>query len=135
MDLERFFEPASDAPDAFRAGTYQWRRVGRVDVPVRIWWGPPLDPDTGRVLDRSWRWHIEVGGRSIENWAEWQRRDPGEVLDSIWPKVAREPIDTGRYQYLKAMKAWAVENDPYSAFASKSGKVDLLSDTITEIGG
>jgi len=33
-------------------------RARRVSVPVRVWYGPPNDPETGEPLDRSHRWQI-----------------------------------------------------------------------------
>src|SRR3546814_11112653 len=36
-------------------------RARRVSIPVRIWFGPPLDPETREEMDRAPRWQIQVG--------------------------------------------------------------------------
>ena len=36
-------------------------RARRVSIPVCIWFGPPLDPETREEMDRAPRWQIQVG--------------------------------------------------------------------------
>lgn len=64
-------------------------------VPVRIWFGPPLDPDFPRALDRAPAWQCLINGA---------RADVGRV----WPHCAKHPIGRAEYRYMLARFRWAV---------------------------
>lgn len=110
LDLP-FIELAGD-PDP---GFYRMKRVrGGVWCAVRIWHGPPHDPDTGEELDRSWRWQATLDGEPVE-------------LRVVWPYCAREPIDQTEHDYLVSLRAWAVEHAPETPEAAPRQRVDLDS--------
>lgn len=135
MDLETIFHRESDAADALQEGRFRWARQGRVPLPVRIWFGAPVDHERpGRLLDRSPRWQVWIDGQPLEDYAEVRRRPAGEVFAQLWPKCAGSPMAPGDYRYLLAMARYARRHDGFSPFASRSGKVDLLSATIPDLG-
>lgn len=92
-------------------------KLGRDTVlrAVHLTYGPPLDPVTGEVMDRSWRWMAYL--------------DDGHLapFDDIWPACARDPIDEAEWKRCKARVAWAREHAPDSAYAERGVKIDLLS--------
>lgn len=101
------------------AGYYRMRlRSGSVLVGVRIWHGPPADPVTGTVLDRSWRWQAEVNGEYFDD------------FDRVWPVCARGPITEAEYQQYCRMQHWARENAPDTAHADPRRKRNLLTDPL-----
>lgn len=127
MDPEILFRRHSDAADAFEEGYYRWERRGAVPLPVRVWFGPPICPDTGEELDRSHRWQVTVDGREVGQ--------PGApLLEWFWPKCKAVPVDKAEHDYLIAMAAHARRHDPYSPFGQVNGKIDLLSATIPTPG-
>lgn len=134
MDLETLFRRDSDAPDALREGRYRWNRQGHVPLPVRVWYGPPVDREWPALLDRSPRWQVWIDGVPLDDYAERRRIEPHEALTRFWPKCAGSPLSAGDYRYLLAMARYARRHDGFSPFASRSGKVDLLSATIPEPG-
>lgn len=94
------------------AGYYRTRlRSGAVFVGIRIWFGPPLDPDTGEEMDRSLRWQAHVNGRYID-------------LDRVWPKCADEPISASEYAFLSAQQRWGEEHAPDAPQADPTRRVD-----------
>ncbi|MBF5091315.1 hypothetical protein F1640_15110 [Novosphingobium sp. NBM11] len=97
------------------AGFYKVR-LGRdtIILGVRLWFGPPHDPETGEVMDRSWRWQAEANGEPID-------------FDTVWPKCAGEPVTEAEYRSLVARQAWARQHAPDSAYAERGRKVDRLS--------
>lgn len=56
--------------------------------PCCIWEGPPADPITGEMLDRSWRWQAMVSGALVD-------------IDTVWPWVAAEKIERERYEEMR----------------------------------
>ena len=97
------------------AGFYRYRlRSGSVIGGVRIWYGPPLDPETGEELDRGWRWQAQFDGEPVD-------------LDRVWPTGAGNPITEAEYRALVARRAWARKNAPQSAYANVGRKIDPLS--------
>lgn len=97
------------------AGFYRHRlRSGAVRGGVRIWFGPPHDPDTGEEMDRSWRWQAHFDGQPVE-------------FDEVWPDCTGEPITEAEYQRRVARAAWARQNAPRSAFADPRRRLDPLS--------
>lgn len=97
------------------AGFYRFR-LGRDTVRggVRIWFGPPSDPDTGEVLDRYWRWQAEFDGEPID-------------FDRCWPACAKEALTEADYRALINRRAWARQHAPDSAYAKIGGRHDPLS--------
>lgn len=98
------------------AGYFRFRlRSGGVACGVRIHHGPPLDPVTGEVLDRSWRWQADVNG------------EPFGDFDRVWPGCTGEPISERQYAEYVMRHVWARDHAPDSAFADPSRKRDALS--------
>lgn len=75
--IEGYYEREWKATDAWGVKVSRW-------LAVRIWYGPPIDPDTGDELDRSWRWMCVQDGTET---------DPYEV----WPWVCHRPISPEQY--------------------------------------
>ena len=97
------------------AGYFRYRlRGGAVRGGVRIWFGPPSDPVTGEVMDRSWRWCAEFDGEPVE-------------FDSVWPDCTGEPITERDYREFVGRREWAKHNAPNSAFANSKRRYDPLS--------
>lgn len=103
--------PTGDEP---RAGFYRLRQVkGGPWVGVRIWHGPPVDPERPlRLLDRSWRWQACLDGR----------RCP---VDRVWPWCVAEPIDRPTYRYLLALGRWARAYAPGAPEANPGSRVNF----------
>jgi len=98
------------------AGYFRFRLSGRsVAVGVRIHYGPPIDPVTGEVLDRSWRWQADVNG------------EPYADFDRIWPGCTGEPISEADYTTYCNRQRWAREHAPDSSYAEPGRKRDPLS--------
>lgn len=103
------------SPDEPVAGFYRFRfRRGAHPVGIRIWFGPPHDPETGEEMDRSHRWQAEANGEYVE-------------LDRVWPRCAREPIDQGEHDHLVSLQRWGEENVPEGPQANPHKAVDLLT--------
>lgn len=80
-------------PDTPIEGYYRLRLArGAVWSAVRIWHGPPLDPDTGEEMDRSWRWQATINGALVE-------------IDRVWPRCAADRIDQREHDYLIRIQA------------------------------
>jgi hypothetical protein len=101
-----------------RAGFYRMRLRRRAHpVGIRIWHGPPHDPLTGEVMDRSWRWQATANNRPID-------------LDRVWPVCAREPIDEAEHDRLCARQAWGEAYAPGSPEANPMQSINLLTAPI-----
>ena len=97
------------------AGYFRHRlRSGSVSVGIRIWFGPPLDPETGEEMDRSLRWQAQANGTQID-------------FDRVWPNCTGNPITQVEYDQLCARQEWAKQNAPDSAYANPSRRADPLS--------
>lgn len=83
-------------------------------VGIYLWYGPPHDPETGEIMDRSWRWQARCNGEPI-------------VLDRVWPGCAREPISEDEHDYLMGLHLWGKENAPDGPQAQPWRPIDLLS--------
>lgn len=103
-------------PGGLEEGCFLHRRdaQGMVAIPIRIWFGEPFDPLTGEVMDRSLRWHFEIGGKLYGS------DDPPllggypateDDIARIWPRAGRFPIERTEYDYLCQRRAWAAQND------------------------
>ena len=98
------------------AGFFRHRlRSGSIMVGIRIHYGPPLDPVTGEVLDRSWRWMADVNG------------EPFADFDWVWPGCTGQPISEAEYGAYCRRKKWAEQNAPDSAYAQQGKRWDPLS--------
>lgn len=96
------------------AGYYRMRlRSGAIKSAVRVWFGPPLDPVTGEVLDRSYRWQAMADGEYVD-------------LDRVWPACAADPITLPDYDFMLKRREWAREHAPDSAYAHAGRKYDPL---------
>lgn len=101
-------------PDVPVAGTYKSRLIsGGMYVAVRIWNGPPCDPDTGEEMDRSWRWQATANGQPV-------------ALDRVWPRCADAPIDEAEAAYLTGLQEWGRANAPSSPQANPNRRINLL---------
>ena len=131
MILDPFIREREGA-DGLVEGYYliQRRMARRVDVPVRIWFGPPLErDDDGKwvEMDRSPRWQINIAGELLED-------EPfrfGNVwideLGDFWPQCATCPIDQADYDYRVERQSWAAQYDPDDPFATPGGRIDPMT--------
>lgn len=102
-------------PDTPVAGWYKMRlRSNGVYVGIRIWWGQPLDPIDGSVLDRSFRWNATANGGAID-------------LERVWPRCAGDPTTEAEAAYLATLQAWGEQNAPDSPQANPHKPVDFLT--------
>ena len=115
--------------DGLVEGYYLLRSAGRVDIPIRIWFGAPLDPDTGELLDRSPRWQVRVYGidASDPEYPPLIYGRPMEKIEDVWPKCARWPTSEADYRYRVERAEWAEQYDAADPFGTKSGKVDHMT--------
>jgi hypothetical protein len=92
-------------PDQPIEGYYRMRlKMGGAFVGVRIWYGAPLDPETGEEMDRSWRWQALVNDEHVP-------------LERAWPKCGADPISEDDYRHLANLQRWARTHAPDSAIA------------------
>lgn len=84
-------------------------------MPARFWHGPPLDPVTGDLLDRSPRWQAELCGRPYD----------GDILE-LWSRCAAHPIGPSEHDYLLAIYLHATRHEPDMAEASPREPVNWL---------
>ena len=100
-------------PDEPQAGFYKTKMVrGGPWVPVRLWYGEPLDPETGERLDRSPRWQCLVG----QDW-----RDPF----ATWPRCCDRPISADEYRFLIDDADWCKKFAPQEPPANPGAAIDL----------
>jgi len=81
-----------------------------VFVPVRIWWGQPLDED-GEVMDRHMRWNALASGKYID-------------VERVWPWCGRFPISEADYRFMLDKSRWAKSYSPDRPEASPREAVD-----------
>jgi hypothetical protein len=99
--------------DTPTAGHYKMRMVRNGPfVPVRIWFGPPHDPDTGEEMDRSHRWQAEIGGKEA-------------AIERTWPWCAKNPIAEADYRYMRGVQQWATEHAPHEPEAAPREAVNI----------
>lgn len=81
------------------AGFYRMRMVKNGPwVPVHIWQGFGLDPETGEAREVAWMWRAERRGVEVR-------------IDQVWPSCAGEPISESEYRFLLARAAYAMKHD------------------------
>ena len=79
-------------------GYYSTRlvRAGQ-ETPVVIWFGPPLDPETGLPLDRAHRLQCRAGGEDVDPLTYWPlrpiSREEYRRLVAAMSDDPRRPID------------------------------------------
>lgn len=128
MGLDDIFHADPGGTDAPLPGTYAWLRGGRPPQPVRIWYGPPADPDTGEEMDRGWRWQMLVSGRPAlldETERDTLECDWQPAWSDVWPRCAVSPLEPADYAYLVALIEHAREHEPDNPFARPGRKIDL----------
>lgn len=101
-------------------------RAGRVALPIRIWFGAPLD-ENGVELDRSPRWQVMVAGYLLDEEPVVIGGRRIDHLSDVWPTCATNPIDEREYRYRIERAEWAAANDPSDPFATPGGKIDPLT--------
>ena len=124
-----FQRDQSDDPAGFREGWFLHIRSGHVGMPVRVWFGPPVDPVSGDELDRSWRWQVELAGVVITPDDRVDPRSRIAQLDWVWPKALSEPIAPPENDYRRARIDYARRHDPRDPFGHRTGQVDWLDST------
>jgi hypothetical protein len=119
---------AMPGADALVEGYYllKRRRAQRVDMPVRIWFGAPLD-ENGDELDRSPRWQVMIAGTLLGEEPFWIGGLNIECLADLWPACAAEPIDLNEYEFRMARAEWAAEHDPLDPFGTPGGRIDPMT--------
>lgn len=127
------------------------RRAGRIDVPIRIWFGPPEDPDYFTrpcadspsgvehvpvaeriVLDRAPRWMIEINGvlAGDEFNPVMIAGRPLDDIEEIWPISKGFPITREEYDFRVARAVWAEQFDADDPFGGTGGKVDPMTASL-----
>lgn len=129
MTLEDALQRESDAADAPVAGFYSYDRRGRVSLPVKIWWGPPIEPGRpldSEPLDRSPRWQMMLGERLVD--PSTVERESDEDWGDVWPRCGRSPITEQEYRYRMGRIAFAKSEDAGGSdpWAHRQGRLDLL---------
>lgn len=121
--------------DALQEGFFLIRRdrQRRVPLPVRIWWGAPLDPDTGEEMDRSPRWQVAIAGQIIGEEPLRVGEQTITCLSDFWPQCSYHPIDEADYHYRLELAAWAGEHDPNDPHGDTSAKIDPLTVSLPGI--
>lgn len=105
-------------PDKPEPGFYAMRlRSDGMLVGIRVWFGPPLDPDTREEMDRGWRWQAEANGRDI-------------TLERVWPVCADNPISEAEYRRLSNLQSWGEQVAPGSGVADPRRAVDPLTSPL-----
>jgi hypothetical protein len=89
-------------PDVPTAGFYRIvQRRGAPSSAVRIWLGPPIDPDTGEEMsERGYRWQAAVNGVRVP-------------LEQVWPGCAREPITAAEHDRIVQRNLTMDEDSPF----------------------
>lgn len=97
------------------AGFYKTKLVkGGPWVPVCIWFGAPLDPDTLEPLDRSHRWNAIRDNRLVD-------------IDRVWPSVYGHEISEEDYRLMLALATHARKHDPQQPIANPRKRIDFLT--------
>ena len=94
------------------AGLYRMKMITDGPwVPVRIWQGFGLDPETGEPREVCWMWRAERRGREVP-------------IDRCWPWCAGEPIKRSEYEFLLARIRYAMRYATHMPDASPREAVD-----------
>jgi hypothetical protein len=76
-------------------------RKGGPPVALRLWWGPPLDPETGEPMDRAPRWNCMLNGVQ-----------PVDVAD-YWPGCAKLPISAAEHDRIATLSKTQDRASPF----------------------
>lgn len=89
-------------PDLPVEGCYRVRlRCGAADSVIRIWLGPPANPETGEPMtERSPAWQAELNGQAVDVFA-------------YWPGCARDPVSREEHDRLVARNATLNDASPF----------------------
>lgn len=125
------FTRSTGGPDDLVEGYYlvEFRRARRVNIPVRIWFGAPIDPDTGEEMDRSHRWQIEIAGVAFTEPLTFGGIRFNAVTD-FWPAIMRSRVDVIEYRVRVERAAWAQEYDLDDALGTPGGKISAMNATL-----
>jgi len=115
--------------DGFIEGWYLHDRNGHVSMPVHVWFGPPLDLDTGTEMDRSPRWQVELAGVIISPDERVSPRARIADLEWVWPRCLKNPIDRPEENYRRARIDYARRHDSRDPFGHRTGEIDWLDST------
>lgn len=101
-------------PGVPEEGYYRRRLVkGGPWVAVKIWNGPPRDPDTGEVLfERPYLWRALLNGDDVDIW-------------DVWPECSGEPIGYVEYEFILKAHLWAKVHAPNDPEANPRKPIDL----------
>lgn len=94
---------------------------GGARVPVKVWFGRPVDPITGELLERPATWRCQIDGQD----------DAIEAcmieIDGVTnePVIKGETIDEDEYTYLLQRNTWAREHEPESPHANPRKRIDM----------
>lgn len=129
--IEEPFLRVQDGPCGLEEGYYllQFRRSRRVDIPFKIWFGAPIDPETREELDRSHRWQIEIAGVAFDQPLTLGGIQFSEV-DDFWPMIARDRVDALEYNVRVKRAAWSQAHDPDDAMATPGGRINAMTATL-----
>lgn len=102
-------------------------RSRRVSIPVRVWFGAPVDADTGEELDRSPRWQIQIGFQLLHDeplriGGIWFR----DLVD-LWPTCAKDRITEVDWRYRLERGEWAAVNDVTDPYSQLGGRIDPMT--------
>ena len=74
---------------------------------LKLFHGPPADPETGEPLDRSPRWQALLDGAEADPWR-------------FWPYCASDRITEAEYNHMLLDLAWVQTHHPDSTEANRS---------------
>lgn len=130
MIPDPFIRDRGGDPDALEEGYFllEMHRSGRVSVPIRIWFGPPLDEE-GQPMERSWRWQIEINGVLFgdPDAPPAIAGRPIDRLDEFWPHCKRCPITAEDYRYRVDRANHAEKYDENDPFGGTGRRIDVLT--------
>ena len=91
-----------------------WRRFVRFGprVPVHIWRGHALHPETGDEMERGWEWRALVGGESAD-------------AMQTWLSCYGNAIDKPTYDHMLAVQEWAAAYAPREPEGRPFEPIDL----------
>lgn len=108
---------AWDTPHFFRV---KYTRGG-APCGLKVWFGPPADPVTGELLDRSPRWQVHFNGKEFD--------EPERFLLHFEPDgtpvIVGEIITESEYSYLTALHEYAINHDATMPEADVTKPVNL----------
>lgn len=125
------FIPTPGGADALVAGCYLIKRTGadRVDIPVRIWFGPPVDAD-GVEMDRSPRWQVLIAGVPFDDEPLFIGNITFDHISGFWPSCANMPIDQAEYDFRIERQDWAAIWDQDDPMGRPGSKIDPMTASL-----